>query len=247
MHVSGFFNGQCGGVHKAHLPSVIGIDVTNANKTLTQSALDIRRAVYMRRLLVADANGAPQRVEQRIFAHRVRKHVMVTEFELLPSNGTAAQVKLSLSSLYDPLCGPPPPSPPSPPGPAFNGSYLRVAHDSGGNGHDVSSLPECVNGLKPGVCTLDQLRAKCNALPNCDLFQTHGFLKRCTPLGAKTNKTTACQAQTPWPNVDSYYKIRGSHDPAQTTSNQAKAEEFPPSPSGGFGLGKACGIAGEGC
>lgn len=30
MHVSGFFNGGCGGVSKAHLPSVIGITVTNA-------------------------------------------------------------------------------------------------------------------------------------------------------------------------------------------------------------------------
>ena len=47
MHVSGFFNGGCGGVSKAHLPSVIGISVTNSDANLTQAALDMRRAVYV--------------------------------------------------------------------------------------------------------------------------------------------------------------------------------------------------------
>jgi hypothetical protein len=47
MHVSGFFNGGCGGVSKAHLPSVVGISVTNADANRTQGALDIARGVYV--------------------------------------------------------------------------------------------------------------------------------------------------------------------------------------------------------
>ena len=43
------------------------------------------RGVYVRRLHMAGADGADGAVvvEQRIFAHRVRKHLLVTEFELI--------------------------------------------------------------------------------------------------------------------------------------------------------------------
>ena len=77
MHVSGFFNGACADINKAHMPSVIGISVTNAEVNATQAALDMARAVYVRRLRLGD--GAV--VEQRTYAHRVRKHLLVTEFE----------------------------------------------------------------------------------------------------------------------------------------------------------------------
>jgi hypothetical protein len=258
MHVSGFFNGGCGGVSKAHLPSVVGINATNADTSQTQSALDMKRAVYVQRLHI---DGSV--VEQRTYAHRVRKHILVTEFELLlnpaaaaanrspPAAVSAAPVTLNLTTLFDPLCGPPPPAPPAPPAPAFNGTYLKVTHDSGGNGHDVGSLPECV----AGQCPVEKLRHACDINPKCDLFQTHGFLKQCSGGGGgtPTNKTTACQPRTPWPTVDSYYKIRTppaaaeaevsavGDDPADATA--------PPSGGGGagFGQGQACGTAGNGC
>jgi len=91
-------------------------------------------------------------VEQRTYAHRVRKHILVTEFELLSvaegesESAEEAGVALHLTTLFDPLCGPPPPPPPAPPAPAFNGSYLKVTGDSGGNGHDVGSVPGCESG-----------------------------------------------------------------------------------------------------
>jgi hypothetical protein len=175
-------------VSKAHLPSVVGISVTNADANRTQSALDMARGVYTRRLHLA--GGAI--VEQRTFAHRARKHLLVTEFETLGGSSgepaaaaaPAAAVTLELASLFDPLCssGPPPPPPPAPPAPAFNGQYLKISGDSGGNGHDVGS----VQGCQSGQCPVAKIKAACDANPHCELFQTHGFLKECLggPPGA---------------------------------------------------------------
>lgn len=137
MHVSGFFNGGCGSVTKAHLPSVSGITVTNAIKNLTQAALDMGNGMFVRRLHIpvtatavvdaaaaepaADPAAAPPTmvvVEQRIFAHRVRMNVMVTEFEIVDDGGEE-EVTLELSTLFDPLCGPLPPPPPAPPSPVW--------------------------------------------------------------------------------------------------------------------------------
>ena len=166
----------------------IGISVTNADPNRTQAALDMARAVYVRRL--HGWGGAV--VEQRTYAHRTRKHIMVTEFELL-SGGGGDGVTLELATLFDPLCGP---APPPPPGPAFNGSYLKVPADSGGNGHDVGSLPQCMTG----ECPVEEIEKACNANPRCDLFQTHGFLKQCSGPHP-TNASAACNAKVPWPGV----------------------------------------------
>ena len=249
MHVSGFFNGGCGGVRKAHLPSVIGISVTNADEARTQSALDMDRAVYVRRLYF---EGSPAVVEQRTYAHRVRKHVLVTEFELL--SGCHA-IQLNLTTLFDPLCGnPPPPLPtpapptpaPPPPGPAFNGTYLHVVGDSGPNGFDVASLPQCASG----GCPVSELKEACDKNPACDLFQTHGFLKRCSNRRNVTSATAACDARTPWVGVDAFYKIRspspdvGAAGPAAAAAAAAAAAN---TGFGSFGAGAPCGTAGKGC
>ena len=96
-HVAGLYNGACGNVHKARLPSPIaGISATNSvngHAAAVQAALDTVGGVYKRRYTLAEATV----VEQRIYAHRTRPHVLVTEFELL--TGTIAE--LSLVSLYD--------------------------------------------------------------------------------------------------------------------------------------------------
>ena len=236
MHVSGLFDGGCGGVSKAHLPSVIGISATNANASLTQAALDMKRAVYVRRLHFPGG----QQVEQRIYAHRVRKHVMVVEVELLP-DGKPGGVTLNLQSLFDPLCGPPPPSPPPPPALAFNGTYLKVFGDCGTNGHDVGSLPQCIKGQ----CKVEELIAYCNKLgAKCDVIQTHGFAKKCSDGQGPTTETKACNKRTPGCEkqpklplgVDSYYKIR-----------KPVMEEERSGTSAAFGAGAACGTAGNGC
>ena len=123
LHVSGFFNGGCGAVSKTHLPSVTGITVTNAIKNQTQAALDMARGMFVRRLhipVAAVPTAVPTVVvvEQRIFAHRVRMNVMVTEFEIVDAGG-GEEVTLELSTLFDPLCGPLPPPPPTPPSPVW--------------------------------------------------------------------------------------------------------------------------------
>jgi hypothetical protein len=138
MHVSGFFNGGCGDVTKAHLPSVVGISVTNAQSNATQALLSLANGTYTRRLHVGSAV-----VEQRIYAHRVRKNIMLTEFEIVsPPSGGGDDVTIELTTLYDPMCGPSPPPPPAPPEPMWNNTYVKVSSDSGPNGHDVASLPQ---------------------------------------------------------------------------------------------------------
>jgi hypothetical protein len=246
LHVSGFFNGGCGGVSKAHLPSVIGITATNANTTRTQAALDMDKAVYVRRLYIESSSAV---VEQRTFAHRIHKHIMVTEFELLSG---ADEVTLKLNSLFDPLCGPPPAPPPTPvppPALAFNGTYLHVYGDSGVNNEDVGNLPQCTSGQ----CKVEEIKEACDENPKCDLFQTHGFLKKCLVPGTHSNRTTACNKRTPWVGVDAYYKI-----PTASENKRAAAFAFPGDVSKalaltdgskhrGFGEGQPCGTAGNGC
>ena len=89
----------------------------------------------------------------------------------------------------------------------FSFRYIKVSSDSGGNGHDVASLPQCIDGQ----CPVLELKAACDARADCDLFQTHGFMKSCPP-GNTTTPTTPCRSRTPWVNVDSYYKIRHTPD-----------------------------------
>jgi hypothetical protein len=104
MHLAGLYNGRCGTTHKARLPSPIAsIKVVNATAGRTQGALDTKNGMYRRRYFVAGSI-----VEQRLFAHRVRKHVLVSEFELIKGG---ASVEVQLENLYDPICGQDPTSP----------------------------------------------------------------------------------------------------------------------------------------
>ena len=85
MHLAGLYTGKCGSTHKARLPSPIaGIHIRNSEggAAAVKAALDTRRGLYLRRYPLGSATGTYE-VEQRIFAHRTRKHVLVTEFELV--------------------------------------------------------------------------------------------------------------------------------------------------------------------
>eukprot|EP01116_Phalansterium_solitarium_P000369 TRINITY_DN10238_c0_g2_i1.p1 TRINITY_DN10238_c0_g2~~TRINITY_DN10238_c0_g2_i1.p1 ORF type:complete len:902 (+),score=181.51 TRINITY_DN10238_c0_g2_i1:235-2940(+) len=92
VYISGLFNGVCGGTTKARIPSTAAISVNDFQ--LVASALDMLNGVYRRRY--TDGNGST--VEQRFYAHRVMRNILVSELELL--SGSAAT--LNLSTLFDP-------------------------------------------------------------------------------------------------------------------------------------------------
>lgn len=100
MHMAGLFNGHCGNVHKARFPSVTGINITNADAARTQMALDMERGVFLQRFYLD--TGAV--IEQRVYAHRLRRHLMVVELSFVAGDGP---VLLNLSTLFDPSCGEP--------------------------------------------------------------------------------------------------------------------------------------------
>ena len=71
--------------HRARLQSNLAITVTNAN--VTACALDVRRATYYRR---SAADGAT--VEQRWYAHRVNRSLLVMELQVVLNEGVTSAV-----------------------------------------------------------------------------------------------------------------------------------------------------------
>ena len=70
MYISGLYNGKCGSVHKARIPSFIRIDVTNG--TVIESWLDVREAIFYKKWAL---HGGV--VEQSFYADRVNRHQIV--------------------------------------------------------------------------------------------------------------------------------------------------------------------------
>ena len=95
LHIGGLFNGACGTTHKATLSSPVAYTVPGA--ALVGSALDMEAGAFLRRWALP--GGAV--VEARVWAHRVRKHVVVADFSLLPGTAPGAVV-VPLASLFDP-------------------------------------------------------------------------------------------------------------------------------------------------
>ena len=152
-----------------------------------------------------------------------------------------------------------------------NGSYIKVNHDSGGDGSDVKNVPQCINGPGAGGCTLEVLRDACNADAACDLFNTHGFLKKCK-TSTPTTPAKPCQARSEWESEDTYYKVRSASGHEETDAGAsggagavrtaaaaaaggegaaapaapAAPAPAPPAP-GAHGYGLPCGSSGSGC
>jgi len=82
LHMAGLFNGACGSTQKARLPSPVSLSLLSSGE-ITASALDMAHGVYLRRWLFPGGST----IEQRIWAHRTRKRVMVTDFSLLSGPG----------------------------------------------------------------------------------------------------------------------------------------------------------------
>ena len=101
-HVGGLFTGGCGRTHKARLPSPIaGLTVVHPRPDFVQGALDTKRGVYVRRFNFVEAGFV---VQQSIYAHRTRRHVLVAEFELMSNRTDPATFNITLDTLFDANC-----------------------------------------------------------------------------------------------------------------------------------------------
>ena len=139
LFVSGLFNGHCGNVHKARLPSPLAVGIVPGPGLLYSSAsvaagmLNLTSAVYTRRWVLAPQNFSASAagggdtgyvVEQRIYAHRSRRNLLVAEYRVVnagggdsggsddkrvggrrspsPSPSGSGTISLQLSSLFNP-------------------------------------------------------------------------------------------------------------------------------------------------
>ena len=114
MHIAGLVNGHCGDPDKVRLPSAVAVTVASSGPaaatpvTVVGGALDTDAGVYRRRLAArSDLGAAPLAIEQRVYAHRARRNVMVVELELLGAAplqpGDA--LTLNLETLFAPAPG----------------------------------------------------------------------------------------------------------------------------------------------
>ncbi|CAF3611118.1 unnamed protein product [Rotaria sordida] len=94
---SGLFNGKCGNIGKARLPSPIGGSIITGQ--LVASGLHFEKALFTRRYQFDDQNGSI--VEHRVYISQTLKSVMVLEFSLISS--TSKFVTFSYLSTFDPL------------------------------------------------------------------------------------------------------------------------------------------------
>lgn len=91
LYVGGLFNGGCGSVHKARIPSPALYFVEGWQ--IESGALDMRQGLYVRRWVRGNNT-----LDQRIYAHRQRRHVLVTEFALTSMNS----VDIHITSSFNP-------------------------------------------------------------------------------------------------------------------------------------------------
>jgi trehalose/maltose hydrolase-like predicted phosphorylase len=100
LSVSGLFNGGCGNVGKVRIPSPVAVNITNA--VSMGGALDTINAVYRRRLLATTSKGKDVTVEQRWYASRVRRNLLVLEFQPLSPIAKGDRLDLAFDSLWAP-------------------------------------------------------------------------------------------------------------------------------------------------
>eukprot|EP01052_Picozoa_sp_SAG31_P007982 SAG31_NODE_393_length_16293_cov_15.804372_5_plen_297_part_00 len=86
--------------HLAMVPSHMAVRIANASTFAC--GIDLKRGMYIRRSVVEQS---ALQIEQRWYAHRTRKSVLVMEIELLPSHGlnttSGTTVGLELHSIGD--------------------------------------------------------------------------------------------------------------------------------------------------
>lgn len=100
VYVSGIFNGRGTETpsHRARIPSTSAIVIrTNLSSNATEEifSLNVEQGLFYHRLIVENFT-----VEQRIYAHRVHQHLLVTEVSL--NNSMRDPVNLFLTNVFGP-------------------------------------------------------------------------------------------------------------------------------------------------
>lgn len=100
VYVSGIFNGRGTKTpsHRARIPSTAAIVVRSnltSNATEESFSLNVEQGVFYHRLVVQNLT-----LEQRIYAHRVHQHLLVTEISL--QNNMRDTVGLFLTNVFGP-------------------------------------------------------------------------------------------------------------------------------------------------
>jgi len=109
LHIAGVFSGLSNYTvsHRARLPSIHNVYVAAASTTpshvdtpssgsggdvqFIEQALDVRRGVFMNRTRVRGTDGCELVLEQRIYCHRVRRSIMVLEFQAIDSGESSSR------------------------------------------------------------------------------------------------------------------------------------------------------------
>lgn len=93
VYIAGLYNGACGTTHRARMPSSLLVSVQGA--VSEGSALDVLHAVFLRWWRVGDSL-----IEQKTYAHRTRRNLLVVEFSLREGPDVH---NITLLSPYSPL------------------------------------------------------------------------------------------------------------------------------------------------
>ena len=100
VYVSGIFNGRGTQTpsHRARIPSTSSIVIRSnlsSNATEESFSLNVEQAVFYHRLIMENVT-----LEQRIYAHRVHRHLLVTEIAVI--NKMRDTVSLFLTNVFGP-------------------------------------------------------------------------------------------------------------------------------------------------
>eukprot|EP01119_Soliformovum_irregulare_P008598 TRINITY_DN21702_c0_g1_i1.p1 TRINITY_DN21702_c0_g1~~TRINITY_DN21702_c0_g1_i1.p1 ORF type:complete len:726 (+),score=154.23 TRINITY_DN21702_c0_g1_i1:209-2179(+) len=97
QYIGGVYNGRSSidPSHRARIPATLAITAPAANVTAT--ALDLERGIYYRRSEITLTNGNIQKIEQRWYAHRLYRHLLVHEL-IVDATGCTMDSQLQLVS-----------------------------------------------------------------------------------------------------------------------------------------------------
>eukprot|EP01084_Bolivina_argentea_P111777 199373_1 len=99
MYIAGLFNGKCGSVHKARIPSTVLVKLNNS--TQIANAVDLKKAIFIKRWLL-NYDKKPVIIEQRFLAHRKRRHILIMQLSIVNTNNNNENpIKIYINDLFN--------------------------------------------------------------------------------------------------------------------------------------------------